>query len=99
VSVQRAKKFYQNFREREPTRARKIRIRLPAAVAVMGYVEAIMYFTTHGTKSVRYKHKFAAGSRPLLTTDGKALYLIGGRYHVTERGIVDLTKGGKEIED
>jgi hypothetical protein len=99
VSVARAKKFYRNFREIEPTRARKIRVTLPRAVAVMGYLEALMYFTTHGSKAVRYKHKFAPGSRPLLCTDGRRVFVIGGRYHVTDRGIVDLTPNGKEIED
>jgi hypothetical protein len=48
-----------------------------------------------------YKHKFARGSRPLLCAGPKAgqLYLIGGRFHVTDRGIVDLTPSGKEIPD
>lgn len=48
-----------------------------------------------------YKHKFAKGSRALLCAGPgpNQLYLIGGRFHVTERGIVDLTPSGKEIAD
>lgn len=98
MSVARAKKFYREFREREPTRARRFPVRLPRAVAVIGYCDAIQYRTTHGSSAVRYKHSFNKGSRPLLCTDGKKLFLIGGRYHVTERGIVDLSPRGREIE-
>jgi hypothetical protein len=101
MTVRKAKKLYEDFREAEPTRARKIRIRYPTAVMVMGYAEAILYSTTHGGVAKMYKHKFAKGSRPLLCAgpEPSQLYLIGGRFHVTERGIVDLTPSGKEIPD
>ena len=67
----------------------------------MGYCEAILYSTTHAGVAKLYKHKFAKGSRALLCAGpGKSqLYLIGGRFHVTDRGIVDLTPSGKEIPD
>jgi hypothetical protein len=101
VTVKRAKKLYEDFRETSAKRTRKIRLKLPRAVAVMGYCEAILYSTTHNGVAKLYKHKFAKGSRALLCAGpGKSqLYLIGGRFHVTERGIVDLTPSGKEIPD
>jgi hypothetical protein len=101
MSVKKAKKLYEDFRETSAKRARKIRVKLPRAVAVMGYCEAILYSTTHKGVAKLYKHKFAKGSRALLCAGpGKSqLYLIGGRFHVTERGIVDLTPSGKEIPD
>lgn len=101
MTVKKAKSLYEKFREAPATRARKITVKLPKAVAIMGYAEFIGYSTTHGGRAQMYKHKFAKGSRPLLCAGpGKnQLYLIGGRFHVTERGIVDLTPRGREIED
>ena len=101
MSVKKSAELYRKFREREPRIARSVTLRLPRAVMVMGYVDAIMYSTTHGSKAARYKHTFARGSKPLLcAAPGRnQLYLIGGRYHVTDRGIVDLTPRGREIED
>jgi hypothetical protein len=101
MSVKRAAKLYEDFRERPARRARSVRLKLPRAVMVMGYCDAIQYRTTHGGKSVRYKHTFAPGSKPLLCAGPgrNQLFLIGGRYHVTERGIVDLTPRGRELED
>ena len=101
MSVKKAKKLYEDFRETSAKRARKIRIKYPRAVAVMGYCEAILYSTTHNGVAKLYKHKFAKGSRALLCAGpGKSqLYLIGGRFHVTDRGIVDLTPSGREIPD
>jgi hypothetical protein len=101
MSVKKTKKLYEDFRETSVRRARKIRVKLPRAVAVMGYCEAILYSTTHNGVAKLYKHKFAKGSRALLCAGpGKSqLYLIGGRFHVTERGIVDLTPSGREIPD
>ena len=101
MSVRKAKKLYESFREKTATRARRINLKLPRAVMVMGYCSAIEYETTHGTKMRAYRHKFAKGSRPLLCAGpGKSqLFLIGGRFHVTDRGIVDLTPKGRELDD
>jgi hypothetical protein len=101
VSVKKAKRLFEKFREASAKRARKVTVTLPRAVAVMGYCNAIEYETTHAGRARAYKHKFAKGSRALLCAGpGKnQLYLIGGRFHVTERGIVDLTPRGREIED
>jgi hypothetical protein len=101
VTVKRAKKLYEDFREVAPKRTRKIRIKYPKAVAVMGYCNAIEYETSHNGVAKSYRHKFAKGSRALLCAgpSPNQLYLIGGRFHVTDRGIVDLTPSGKEIPD
>lgn len=98
MSVRKAKKLYEDFRERKASRARRVTFPLPRAVAVMGYVDFIGYSTTHGKRAVRYKHAFHAGSKPLLCTDGKTLVIVAGRYHVTDRGIVDLDSQGRERE-
>lgn len=98
MSVRKAKKLYESFREKRATRARRVSFSIPRSVAVMGYVDAISYSTTHGRRAVRYKHNFHASSKPLLCTDGKVLVIVAGRYHVTDRGIVDLDQSGREIE-
>lgn len=99
AAVRRAAGLYRNFREERPERARRVTIDLPAAVAVMGHVEFIGYVTTHGGKTHLYIHEFAAGSRPLLTagTGRNQLVLVGGRYRVTARGIVDCTAQGAAV--
>lgn len=94
-------KLHESFRELPPTKSVKLNVRIPKALMSMGHVEAICYRTTHGKQSVLYKHDFAPGSRPVLAAGPKRnqLFLLGGRYHVTERGIVDLDASGMEIDD
>jgi len=98
--IKRAARLHRAFRE-EPTRyARKVPFAVPHAVAVMGHVEFIGYVTTHGGKAHLYIHEFAAGSRPMMTAGSKRnqLFLVGGRYTVTSRGITDLDPAGKPID-
>lgn len=99
--LQRAKRLYEDFREAPAKRARVVRVTLPKAAAVVGRVRAIEYDTTHGGKVTLYRHDFELGSAPLLVagTRNGQLYLIEGRCHFTERGIVDLDARGREIED
>lgn len=94
-------KLFRSFREREPSRAKILDIDIPDAVMVMGPIEFIGYRTSHGKKTVLYTHEFAPGSRPLLCAgpDDCQLVIVGGRYRVTERGIVDLDARGNEIDD
>jgi hypothetical protein len=63
-------------------------------------VNAIEYDTTRQGTLEKYRHDFAAGSRPLLCADGATgqLFIVEGRYHVTLRGIVDLDGRGRELE-
>lgn len=97
--IGQAVSLYESFREASPRRVAKIRVKPVKAVAIIGYVEAVDYRTTHGKKVELYRHDFAAGSRPLLavSADGKQLLLLGGRYQFTEQGIVDKDASGKLI--
>jgi hypothetical protein len=91
--------LYREFREEPPTRARRVNFKIPRAVAVMGKVEFMGYMTTHAGKTHLYVHQFAPGSRPTFAA-GKGrnqAFLIGGRYRVTDRGIVDFAPGGREV--
>jgi hypothetical protein len=62
---------------------------------VIGELDLIGYRTKRdgieGGKLVRYAHDFSTGSRPLLavSSDGKQLHIVGGRYEFTEAGIED----------
>lgn len=73
---------------------------LPPAMFAIGQCDQICYRTTIGGEARRYKHRFHPGSMPMLAagTDER-LYLVGGRYRVTERGIVDLDAHGHELDD
>lgn len=99
--LRQAVALYESFREARPRKLGKVRFDVPKVVAVIGHVEGIDYRTTHGKKVTLYHHDFAPGSRPLLCTssDGKQLLLLGGRYHFTERGIVDKDHKGDERPD
>lgn len=96
-SERRARALFRGFREREPTHIKKVSVpATPRAVVVMGYASSIDYDTTIKGVAKKYTHRFASGSRPLLCTDGKRLFLIKGRYRVTARGIVDIDSKGRE---
>lgn len=100
-AVKAAIRLYRAFREKDPERIGVVHVELPEAVAVIGYVEAIKYRTTHGGKTELYEHPFQAGSRPLLvaSSDGRQLLLLGGRYRFGARGIVDVDARGKLVLD
>lgn len=94
-----ARRLYRAFREDEPGRARAARVRVPRAAAVMGPCEFIGYVTTHRGQVALYIHEFAPGSRPLLAAGARRgeLFLVGGRFKVTGRGITDLDAFGREV--
>jgi hypothetical protein len=98
--LRRAIKLYREFREAEPTRARRITVSMPRAVARIGTVEFIGYMTTHAGKVQLYVHDFAPGSRPYIYAGAKRnqAYLFGGRFKVTARGITDLDARGRETD-
>lgn len=97
--IGKAVALFESFREAKPRRIGVVKLAVPPAVAVMGYVEGIDYRTTHGGKVTLYHHDFEPGSRPLLAVspDGRQLLLLGGRYEWTEQGIVDKDARGNLI--
>lgn len=100
ADIRNSAALYEEFREEPPQRARAVNYKVPKAVAVMGRVEFFGYVTTHAGKTHLYVHQFAMGSRPIFAA-GKGrnqAFLIGGRYRVTDRGIVDFGPGGREVK-
>jgi hypothetical protein len=97
--INKAAKLYREFREQPPGRGKVLQIDWPKSLMTMGYVHDIGYDTVRDGNSEKYRHHFKAGSRPYLCADPKGqLFIILGRYHVTERGIVDLDAHGRELE-
>lgn len=101
MSIERARRLYRSLRDREPRRIKRIRTApMPRAVAVMGYLAKVEYDTTQlldgKYQAVRRFHTFAAASRAMLCSDGKRLFIVGGRFRVTSRGIVDIRPNGRE---
>lgn len=64
---------------------------MPDVVLVVGDVDGILYTTVRDGKTEKYIHKFKKNCRPLfcVAPDGKQLFMLGGSYDFTERGIVD----------
>ena len=99
--LKKAYDLYSEFREAIPKKGIRLSIDVPKDLMSMGHLLSVDYDTTRGGKTELYRHEFAPGSRPLLCVnpvDGQ-LFIIKGRYHVTDRGIVDLTAEGDEIDD
>jgi hypothetical protein len=65
--------------------------KLPAAVLVIGELEGVIYSTVRDDTAERYIHKFKKNSRAMLcaSPDGDQLFIIGGSFEFTDRGIVD----------
>lgn len=92
--VQRAADLYHDFTGHTDLKAVKIKApRVPKAMLAIGYCDGVLYSTVRDGNAEKYIHRFAKNSRPLLTAspDGKQLFMLGGAYDFTERGIVDKT--------
>jgi hypothetical protein len=66
---------------------------IPEVLVAIGTIDGILYSTVRDHKVERYIHKFVAKARPTfaVSPDGKQLFMLGGAYNFTERGIVDKT--------
>lgn len=94
ADVRRAARLYTDFTGHDDVQVDRVAIPgAPKVALAIGQVDGIMYTTVRDGETEKYIHKFAKRSRPLLTAtpDGKQLYLIGGSYNFTDRGIVDKT--------
>lgn len=83
---------FTGFRGDAPRSVDKVRVRpLPRVMLTVGDCLGIMYRTERDGVVEDYLHRFKQKSRPTLAvaSDGKTLYLLGGAYRVTDRGIED----------
>lgn len=88
--MQQAAQLFHDFTGRKT--AHIIKHELPASPTeglVFGRLVDVGYESARDGRL--YRHTFRIRSRPLLvaTPDGKTVYIVGGRYAFTDRGIVD----------
>lgn len=91
-SLQEAARLYERFTGHPGKLVARIpKPRYPNAVVVIGECDGVLYTTVRDGQLESYVHRFKSKSRPLLcvSQDGTTLYLLGGAYRFTERGIVD----------
>ena len=64
---------------------------IPDALVVIGSCDGILYTTVRDGVTERYIHEFKTKSKPVfaVSPDGKQIFLLGGSFDFTERGIVD----------
>lgn len=87
-----ASDLYERFTGHDAVEVGRVRLNPSPKVGVaIGTVDGLMYSTVRDGVLEKYIHKFRKSDRPLfvVSPDGKQLYLLGGNYTFTERGIVD----------
>lgn len=102
AEIDAARNLQRAFREAEPRGFKRMTLpKVPRAVMNMGRLDFIGYTTTHNGKETLYTHVFERDSRPHIGAGPKRnqLYILGGRYRVSGRGVVDLDPHGRQIED
>lgn len=89
--LERAARAFEEFTGHEATRVERHKGSEARAGWLLGTVAEIGYIATRDGERALYVHKFKRRSRPQLVSsaDGSQLYLLGGAYSVTDRGIED----------
>lgn len=90
--VRKAANLYERFSGHEAEEAGRIKVEpMPKVGVAIGTIDGIMYTTVRDGVTEKYIHKFRAKDKPLfvVSPDGKRLFMVGGNYDFTERGIVD----------
>lgn len=94
VQLRNASRLYSDFTGHEAEVVETVdKPVLPDVMLIVGDIDFIGYTTVRDGVTEKYIHKFTKKCRPLFTVshDGKQLFMLGGSYDFTERGIVDKT--------
>lgn len=94
AAVQEAVARFTGFKGERPQSVARVRVAgLPSVMLTLGDCIGIMYRTHRGGRTDNYLHRFKKSARPTLavSSDGRTLYLLGGEYRVTDRGIEDAS--------
>lgn len=94
-AIQRAARRFARFTGERARSVEKIPFpENPGAGLAVGPVLMLGYSAVRDGKRQNYLHKFTERARPMLVAshDGRALYMLGGNYKFTERGIVDAAR-------
>jgi hypothetical protein len=92
ISVWRAKRAFKEFTGHDATKSQVEKLdNNDVAGYRLGDVVGIAYEATRDGEKDQYFHRFKKQARPQLVSrsDGRQLYISGGKYHVTDRGIED----------
>lgn len=75
-------------------------ILIPKEMMIVGRMNAIEYDCRREGRTLKARHVFAPGSRPMLGagTGSGELFLLGVRYRMTDRGVVDFDSRGRAID-
>lgn len=89
--INAAIKLFEDFTGENPQYIDRVNLPVDTVAMAIGHCDGVMYTTVRDGKTERYVHKFKKGARPVLavSSDGNQLYLLGGDYHFTDRGIED----------
>lgn len=88
----KAVQLYKDFTGDEPQFIDEWIVSVPPVAVFIGKLTGVMYTATRDGKSEEFYHEFKRG-KPILaaSAEGHQLLILGGKYHFTERGIVDGT--------
>lgn len=95
MNYSQASKAYEAFHGEPPRYIDRTKLDDGAIVGYdAGQVVGIAYEAKRDGKKDQYFHKFRRNARPTLSVreDGKQLYIAGGKYHFTDRGIEDMAE-------
>lgn len=93
ADLHRAREAFKNFSGHTPQHVTRAPLDNKAVAGwKMGPVVGIAYEAKRDGETARYFHEFKKAARPDLVArdDGRQLYIAGGRYKVTDRGIEDM---------
>jgi len=90
--LRKAAKLYEDFSGHSAENIGKINVpSIPRVGVAIGVVDGIMYTTQRDGETQKYIHQFKSVDKPLfvVSPNGKQLFMLGGTYDFTDRGIVD----------
>lgn len=110
-----ARKLYSDFHDESPGKVLRTGVRfgrewvtapgalnilIPTGLMSIGRLNAVEYDCRREGKTLKARHVFAPGSRPILAagTGMGQIFLLGTRFKMTDRGIVDFDSRGRAID-
>ena len=87
--INAAVELFKNFTGENPEYIDTVDLPVDSVAMAIGHCDAVMYETIREGKTEKYLHKFKKGARPVLavSSEGTQLYILGGKYVFTDRGI------------
>lgn len=87
--INAAIKLFEDFTGEKHEYIDTVDMPVDSVAMAIGHCDAVMYETVRDGETEKYIHKFKKGARPVLavSSDGKQLYILGGDYVFTDRGI------------